>query len=825
MRSHARKAFATTLLVQIAAFSPLSAQTWDGGGGVDTNINSAANWNPDAVPSLNGSLTGTFGTGGSTATMNVDGYFSTLVFNRNSASGFTVNGSGILSVLASGNGATANLSVSDTAGNGVATISAPLRVNTDAGGTRLLVIDNRETGTTGESLVISGGISASNANAYGLRFGGSGSTRITGALTGTLTTNIQQASITGQNMAGTVTIAGNQTLGAAQVNLAGTGSGTVASTAKFVMGASTADVQSWASTTVNQAATVEIKSTATLSGFVALGNATSSGSSGGTLDVSGNLSATTLAIGGSAYSGVLKVSGNASFSGAITSGATAGSKIVGGGVSTGTLSLASGTVGSAVAIGGAGTNENNIALVKTTTSTLTVSSANNTYSGGTTLVDGGGSSSFGIALGANNALGSGPLAIGTAATGTNGARLRMAGFNQTASALSSGAAANLAVIENFSATNSTLTVNGSASSTYGGFLRDRSTASLTATGNLGLVKNGAGTLTLSNASNQYTGATIINGGVLEVAGLANGGLEKTVTFVNGSSTATVDTTGISTTMPVLAPSLATGFHTVTALGANNVTLSGNNTNILSGTNTAYFGGASSIGVSSNAASNLVFGGGTLRYTGGNTTTDRNFTVNSGQSAKWDVANGATTLILSGGAAASTGGFQKLGAGIVVLTGAQAYTGDTLVTAGVLALGAADRISDSSRLVLAGGTFDVNGFSETLGALDLDSASFLDLDNASNATGSISFATSAAQDWGAFGLSIAATSLTPTSVRFGTSGLGLTVGQLANITVNGQAGWTLDSAGYLTAIPEPSAFAAFAGLLTCGAVAIRRRRRA
>lgn len=812
----------------MAALGTAHAQTvWDGGGAADTNINTALNWNNDTVNALNGTQAATFGTGGSVATMNVDGYFSTLVFNRNDASGFTVNGSGILSVLASGSGATANLSVSDTAGNGVTTISAPLRVNTDAGGTRLLVIDNREAGTTGESLVISGGISASNANAYGLRFAGAGSTRISGAVTGTLTTNIQQAAVSGQNLAGTVTIAGNQSLGSAQINIAGTSSGTVASTAKFVMGDNTSDVQTWASTTVNQAATVEIRSSATLSGGIGLSNAGTGGSSGGTLDVVGSLNATTLAIGSAAYSGTLRVSGNATFSSAVTSGATAGSKIVGGAATNGTLSLASGTIGSSVAIGGAGTHENNLALVKASTSTLTINSANNTYAGGTTIVNGAGSGASAITLGANNALGTGPLVIGTADTTGNGARLRMAGFNQAVSALSSGATANARVIENFGAANSTLTVNGSTDGDYAGFLRDRSTSSATATGNLGLVKDGAGTFTLSNTSNQYTGATVLNGGVLEVAQLTNGGIVKTVSTTAGSAVVTMtDTAGLTPGMTFVAANLPTGFGVSTVDSGTNITI-GTTAGILTGSSTAHFGIASTLGLSTSAASNLVFGGGTLRYTGAaSNSTDRNFTINSGQSAKWDVANVASVLTLTGGAAASTGGLEKLGAGTLLLEGGQAYTGATTVSAGTLRLGAADRINSASALVLAGGTFDVNGFSQGLGALALTANGVIDLDNASDFTGSISFADSSAQSWSSFSLSIIGVNFADgASVRFGSNATGLGVGQLANISVNGQGGWTLDSQGYLTAIPEPSSFAALAGLAGLGLAGLRRRRRA
>lgn len=823
MPIHPSKALSAALLAQIAVLGTVSAQTtWDGGG-LNTHINNAANWDNDVVNALNGTQNATFGTGGSGATLNVAAAFGTVVLNRNDAGGFAIGGSSNLTLTASTTGATPNLQVGNTAGNGSFTISAPLRVNTDPGGTRLLVIDNREADTAGASLALSGGISATTAaNGYGIRAGGAGSTRIQGTIANLGSTNIQQASISGNRFSGTLAIVGNQSLGTSNVLIGTTGGnvdGLVDSSARIVMGGGTADVQSWGSTSVLQAGTVEVKSTATLAAGVSLSNSASNGSSGGTLEVSGNLTATTLAIGGAAYSGVLKVSGAAAFSGAVTSGATAGSKIVGGAATNGTLTLASGTIGSAVAIGGAGANENNLALVKTTTGTLTINSANNPYAGGTTLADGGGSGSFGLALGAHNALGTGPLTLGTAATGTNGARLRMAGFSQTVSALSSGNTSNARVIENFGAANSTLTVNGAGNGAYAGSLRDRSTSSATATGKLGLVKDGAGTLVLSNTSNQYTGSTVINGGVLEVTSLSNGGIAKTITSTASNSTVTVaDTTGVTAGMTFVAATLPTGFSVSLVPNGTDITIS-TTSGIVTGNSTAHFGTASSIGLSTNAASNLVFGGGTLRYTGGNSTTDRHFTINSGQSAKWDVSNAATVLTLTGGSAASAGGFEKLGAGSLVLSGAQAHTGDTLVSAGRLVLGASDRLSNSSKLVLAGGTFDLNGFSETLGALSLTAGSAIDL----GATGAVGFADSSNQSWGSFALSFSGT-LAATSVKFGVDGFGLTTSQLALITVNGLGGWTLDSSGYLTAIPEPSAFAALAGLGALGGAALRRRRR-
>lgn len=808
----------------VAMSSAFAQTTWDGGGGATTNINLNTNWNNDVANSLNGTQSGTFGTGGSTATMNVDGYFTALTFNRNDAAGFTVNGPGTLSVLASGSGATPNLSISDTAGNGVTTINAALRLNNDAGGTRLLVIDNRETGTAGESLVISNGLSSSNGtNAYGLRFGGSGSTRISGAISGNLTSNIQQASVASQNMAGTVTIAGNQALGAAQVNIAGTSSGTVASTARFVMGNSTADIQSWGSTTVSQGATVEVRSTAT-TGAIALSNLASGGSSGGTLDVSGNLSATTLAIGGAAYSGTLRVSGNASFSGAITSGATAGSKIVGGGASVGTLTLSSGTVGSTVAIGGNGTNENNLALVKGTTGTLTINSAN-TFTGGTTIENGGGSGSFAIALGADNALGTGALTLGNANTGTNGARLRMNGFNQSVSALSSGGA-NAQVIENFGASNSLLTVNQSGNATFGGVLRDRSTGATGATGNLGLTKSGAGVLTLSSSSSTYTGATTLSGGVLEVANLGSAGVSRTISTTVGSSIVTVDsTTGLIAGMTFSAATLPAGFSITSVDSPTQITIT-TSSNIATGTGVAaVFGVNSSIGMATSTASNLVFDGGTLRYTGGNASTNRNFTITDAKVARIDVNNAATTLTISGVAASGTGGMEKLGSGALVLSGANGFSGLTTVSTGTLLVNATGSLGSGGVSVASGAIFGGDGtISGNLSMLSGSKFQFSLTETLTVNGASVSF--------GGFGVSNL--NGLDSSVAMGTYQLinGSATFDYANVSNFGAANQVaigggkfayFESTGLsLTVVPEPTTDA-LVGVSLLGGLLLRRRR--
>jgi len=389
--TNTRKLLVTSLLAQMALVGSAYAGTvWDGGGS-NTNINFADNWDgtaPGVVNALNGTTAASFGTGGSIATMNVDARFTTLTFNRNDAAGFTVNGPSILSVNQTASGSTINLAVSDTAGNGTTTINSALQINTDAGGgTRLLNILNSESGVTSGSLVINGNLSTSNAtNTVAIRAGGTGVTVFNGTISNASV--IQQ--VNSGTSSGKVIINGNQTLGNIGVQISSSG-GSTTSAYTIQMGNSTADIQSWGSSTVNLAGSIVIKSTATLSGGV-------STSATGALIVDGALSATTLSLGGATAIGNLKIGGNASFSGAVSIGAAAGNKIVGNAATNGNLSLSSGTVSANVTIGGNGTNENNLNLIKANSGTLTIAGAH-TYTGSTTVNAGNLTLSSGATLG------------------------------------------------------------------------------------------------------------------------------------------------------------------------------------------------------------------------------------------------------------------------------------------------------------------------------------------------------------------------------------------------------------------------------------------
>jgi autotransporter-associated beta strand protein/VCBS repeat-containing protein len=131
---------------------------------------------------------------------------------------------------------------------------------------------------------------------------------------------------------------------------------------------------------------------------------------------------------------------------------------------------------------------------------------------------------------------------------------------------------------------------------------------------------------------------------------------------------------------------------LTVTGSGTLTLSGVNTytgvttlsgGVLSVATIGNGGAAGNLGQADQAASRLVFDGGTLRYTGATASTNRGFTLNAGKTGTIDVTT--NTLTISGASTATTGALTKAGAGTLVLSGANLHTGATTISAGALNL--------------------------------------------------------------------------------------------------------------------------------------------
>jgi len=375
-------------------------------------------------------------------------------------------------------------------------------------------------------------------------------------------------------------------------------------------------------------------------------------------------------------------------------------------------------------------------LIKNGPGTLILSGANSSYTG--PIVVNGGILQAGstTAFGTNSAV---------TLANTAGVLMDITGFNISIGSLTGGGAAggnlNLGV--------QTLTIGGDSTSPgpYAGIISDGGGA--TVGGNL--IKTGTGTLTLSGV-NTYNGTTTINGGVLSIGLLdisgspsgigtgfnatnftnliiGNGTLQYTGPSVStdhfivltNATVSTFDVTSPATTLSLTsAISNPTTTGGLTKVGAGTLALLSTAsaytgvTKISAGTLSAgyiYNGGTSdsSIGASSSAATNLVMDGGILSGQGNS---NRNFTVTAGKTATFDVP-AATSLVLAGSAATS-GNLVKTGGGTLNFTGAQLYTGTTIVNGGSLQItGNTGAIASSPTITVnAGATLDFNSVGAT-----------------------------------------------------------------------------------------------------------------
>jgi len=333
-----------------------------------------------------------------------------------------------------------------------------------------------------------------------------------------------------------------------------------------------------------------------------------------------------------------------------------------------------------------------LGLAKTGTGTLTLSGVN-TYQGGTT-VNGGT-----LAVLADNNLGNG---LGSLAFG-GGTLQFLSGF-----------ISNRAVTLNWGG--GTFDTNGN-NATLGG----------TIAGAGSLTKIGTGTLTLSG-SNTYNGGTIINAGTLAVSadnnlGNASGGISfngGTLQF-NGSffsnraitlnaGGGTFDTNGNG---PLLTGSIS-GPGGLTKVGIGDLTLAGASTysgptNVLLGTLAA---GATN--VFSPASAFTVVSGGLLNLNGFN----QSIGSLAGDGLVGNAGPGPATLTTGGNNSSTTFSgvifdapgtmrLTKAGAGTMILSGDNLYTGGTTISAGTLQLGDGGTSGSIVGNVANNGIFAVN----------------------------------------------------------------------------------------------------------------------
>ncbi len=151
------------------------------------------------------------------------------------------------------------------------------------------------------------------------------------------------------------------------------------------------------------------------------------------------------------------------------------------------------------------------------------------------------------------------------------------------------------------------------------------------------------------------------------------------------------------------------------------------------------------------------------------------------------------LVISDGGATKTITLVRKGSGSLKLSGANTYTGGTIISGDSLVLGASEVLANGGSIILNGGTFATGtagtaGFTETVGTLSLTNNASIGLGSGSH---NLKFANSSAISWNASAtltingwLGVAGSAGTSGKVFFGTSTAGLSSAQLAQITFTG-----------------------------------------
>jgi autotransporter-associated beta strand protein len=226
-----------------------------------------------------------------------------------------------------------------------------------------------------------------------------------------------------------------------------------------------------------------------------------------------------------------------------------------------------------------------------------------------------------------------------------------------------------------------------------------------------LTQAGPGTSILTGA-NTYNGGTSITGGTLQLGdGTKTGSLTGDVSTGAGTFFAFNPGTGT----PLTLNGVISGGGTVVENGPGKTTLTGNNS-YQGGTN--FNGGTLSV----SSDNNLGAPGGILRFNGGILQITGTTFTTTGRPINWGVLGGgfdiaaATNIFPLSQSLTGPGGLAKLGAGTLLLSGANTYSGGTDITAGTLKGGAVNTVGTGRVFVEAAGTLDLGGFNQTIGSL-------------------------------------------------------------------------------------------------------------
>ena len=183
-----------------------------------------------------------------------------------------------------------------------------------------------------------------------------------------------------------------------------------------------------------------------------------------------------------------------------------------------------------------------------------------------------------------------------------------------------------------------------------------------------------------------------------------------VTLYAGGATVDTDNKNASITLPLLAP---------TGNGVTYIPLTANGVGYMGRPIVSIIGGGGS-----GATAIAEFDPDSLQVTGV-TITSPGYGYTSTPTVSFIGGGGTAPTVgtVSIGAVAS-GGLTKIGLGTLNLSGANTYSGPTIISNGTLRIGSAASLPTNSTVVIAGGVLDLNGFTLTNASINLISGSLI-----------------------------------------------------------------------------------------------------
>ena len=647
-----------------ASISTFSTYTPIVSGNVTLNKNLTLN-NQNNTSANNLTLSGVIsGTGGLVATSASASSMVTLS-GINTFSGNTSTTAGVL-VLA--NNLALQNSALDTSGSGTITLASGITTPTFGG---LIGSKNLSSVITGNyslvsALTLNPGTGVSNTYSGNITDGavgmslsktGNGTQILSGNNSYTGGTNIN-AGVLSLNSSGALGTTGTISFGGGQLQFTAN---------------NTSDYSSRFSTAASQAYNID-----TNSQNVTL--ATALNSSGGSLSKAGG--------------GTLILTGNNTYTGATT--ITAGTLEIG---STGRLGGGSysGNIISSGNFTYSGTNSQTLsgvlsgsgALIKSGTSAL-VLSGNNTFSGNVTLLGNGT-----LNLAHSNAAGSGTIFLKSTQASTN-TTLGLSGGITVANAIQIDSTTGRENIYGTGTGDNALTggitITGAGSS-FMSIFNNQSSGNLTISG--GITGTGG-----------FTGGFALRGSLAGNTGFFNGVVNTPASYlnINGATNWTLNTAG--------------GNYTYLFLNSNGNARLGVN-NAIATNAYVFWSSNSTTGALDLSGFNQSVAGLEANYAAnGNNTVTNNGASDSTLTLAGLTANRTFAGVIKDGPTNTVSLVMDSSGRTQTLSGVNTYSGNTTLIAGTLALGASNVISDSSNLIINGGTFDISIYSDTVGVITM-----------------------------------------------------------------------------------------------------------